>query len=117
MLGSILNTVTGAPFSGALASVPVSPSNGWPAGDTLPEPLYRKPSMWSKDRFSSISTTTCWIVDKLVPGVVIAASVDPRSWFEVTLRRSPEMPRNGNHRGTGAPRCAEMRPVRSRISV
>jgi hypothetical protein len=38
--------------------------------------------MWSNDRFSSISTTTCWIEDRLVPAGVIAASVDLRSRFE-----------------------------------
>ena len=59
MLGSILNTVTGGPDDAGLDSLPVSPSYGCPAGDTFPLPVYRKPSMWSNDRFSSISTTTC----------------------------------------------------------
>ena len=38
MPGSILNTVNGGPEDAGLDSLPVSPSKGCPAGDTLPLP-------------------------------------------------------------------------------
>src|ERR1700722_2012699 len=71
--GSMANTVTTLPFESRLDSVPASPSNGWPATDTLWRSLYRNPSMWSKERFSSIKTTMWlidinWLVDTLIRG-------------------------------------------------
>ncbi len=41
MLGSILNTANGGPADAGFDSLPVSPSNGCPAGDTLPLSPYR----------------------------------------------------------------------------
>ena len=39
--GVIGKTATGLPSAPGLDSAPVSPSNGCPAGDTLPAPAYR----------------------------------------------------------------------------
>ncbi len=52
-------TDTESPVASALDSLPVNPSNGcFVRGETLPESEYRKPSMWSNDRFSNTRTTT-----------------------------------------------------------
>jgi hypothetical protein len=53
----------GLPLAPGFASLPVRPSNGCPVGETFPRSTYNKPSMWSKDRFSSIDTTMCWMAD------------------------------------------------------
>ena len=39
VVGSILKTVTGWPEASGFDSVPVSPSNGCPVGDTFPSAL------------------------------------------------------------------------------
>ena len=70
MAGSIRDTVTAAPVESGLDSVPVSPSKGCPAGETFPWPLYRNPSMWSNDRFSSISITTLLTEPRPLPLVM-----------------------------------------------
>ena len=41
MDGVIWYTFTGLPLASGLDSFPVSPSNGWPDGDTLPASAYR----------------------------------------------------------------------------
>src|SRR5579883_931148 len=38
---------------------------GWPVTASVPE-IPEKPSIWSKERFSSISTKTCWIGGVLI---------------------------------------------------
>src|SRR5579862_9308245 len=65
VVGSIRNTVTGWPFVPGFDSVPARPSNGWPDVDTLPG--YRNPSMWSKDLFSSIRSTTLLTAARPLP--------------------------------------------------
>jgi hypothetical protein len=66
----IWKTETGLPLLPGLVSLPVSPSYACPDGAWLPASVYRYPSMWSNERFSSISTTMCSIdASPLLPAI------------------------------------------------
>src|SRR5215469_3427654 len=97
MSDSILNTVTGWPDRSVFDSFPVSPSNGCPVGEVFPDSLYKNPSMWSNDRFSSMSTTTCSMADRPLPGIAasfargfsLAARLPPPPGLSMIARCRP----------------------------
>src|SRR5215469_571686 len=72
--GVIGNTGIGFPLGSGHDSLPVRPSKGCPDGATFPALAYRYPSMWSKERFSSIRTTMWATAGRPFPDGVVSAS-------------------------------------------
>src|ERR1035438_3323316 len=99
--GSIRNTLTGEPVPDGLDSVPFRPSYGCPEGETFPLSVYRNPSMWSNDRFSSIRITMCSTEGRPLPaGIADSVHAVGRGWRRGDLRIGESAGRPASGYGT-----------------
>src|SRR5450759_4278818 len=98
--GPIRNTLTGDPALAGLDSVPFRPSYGCPEGETFPLSVYRNPSMWSNDRFSSMRTTMCSIEGRPLPAGIADSVHAFGGWRRWCLRNGESAGRPASGYGT-----------------